>query len=497
VSLLLRLIAAIFAKGYGMHDDHFLIIESSGSFVDGFDYNSWLPASHYNQGPHGHSFFYMGLHYVLFVILNALGIVSPDVKMYVVRIIHAVYSLSVVYFGYRIANKYAGRQTALQTAWLLAAFWFMPWLSVRNLVEIQCVPFLLWGIWIYLKKDTVNLKTAVLSGLIAGIAFSVRFQSAFILLGFALALLCLRQFKNAIAWGLAALFSMLLIQSSIDFFIWGKPCVELAEYVRYNIIHAGDYLQGSSLMYVYLILGLFIPPVSMFIFWGFFVRWRKYLILFLPCFIFLLFHSLFLNKQERFVLTVVPMVIILGMTGWKEFISLHSGNKRLNRFVKGSWRMFIVINTLLLCVMSVQYSKKTRVESMLYLSKYKQVEPLVKLSDVPMLPLFYLGQWVDRIDIDKDRTGSSIAALLENGIEPRFVLLTDNKQASQTIDSLRLYVPDLIFETKIQPGFVDKLLFSLNPFHNKNETILIYRNQKYFKDKDCCHADTSDNGNKE
>jgi len=42
-ALIIRLIAAIFSQGYGMHDDHFLIVEASASWVDGFDYNHWLP----------------------------------------------------------------------------------------------------------------------------------------------------------------------------------------------------------------------------------------------------------------------------------------------------------------------------------------------------------------------------------------------------------------------------------------------------------------------
>ena len=59
-ALIMRLIAAIFSQGYGMHDDHFLIIEASSSWVDGYDYNGWLPWSEGNRGrPEGHSFSYV------------------------------------------------------------------------------------------------------------------------------------------------------------------------------------------------------------------------------------------------------------------------------------------------------------------------------------------------------------------------------------------------------------------------------------------------------
>ncbi|MBL7899477.1 MAG: hypothetical protein JNJ99_13140, partial [Crocinitomicaceae bacterium] len=54
-ALVIRIIAAIFSQGYGMHDDHFLVIEASSSWVDGYDYNHWLPWSPESKGvPEGH-----------------------------------------------------------------------------------------------------------------------------------------------------------------------------------------------------------------------------------------------------------------------------------------------------------------------------------------------------------------------------------------------------------------------------------------------------------
>ena len=476
VALVFRLIAALFAKGYGMHDDHFLIIESSGSFSDGYDYNNWLPTSPGNQGPQGHSFFYMGLHYFLFVILNAIGITSPDVKMYVVRIIHAVYSLAIVYFGYRIAFKYAGQKIASQVGWLLALLWFMPWLSVRNLVEFQCIPFLLWGLWIYIKKDNPTIKAIILSGLISGLAFSIRFQSIFFLVGFGLALLFTKQFRNAIVWGITTVFMMLFVQGMIDFFVWGKPFMELQEYIRYNIEAANDYLKGGFFKYFGVIAGILIPPVSIFLFWGFFARWRKYLLLFLPSFIFLLFHSLFVNKQERFIFTIIPSIIILGVIGWNEFMAKRNHIKWLRSFIKGSWIFAIVINTILLSVVTVHYSKKARVETILYLSQYDNVECVVTTTDTPILPMFYMGEWIPRSFVDINKMPTDIAKLKN---EPRFIIATKKEVEQGIIDSLITYYPELTFETEIIPNFVDHLLHTINP-RNRNEILVIYRNQKYF-----------------
>src|SRR5580693_8905966 len=80
-----RLLAVLFSKGYGMSDDHFLIIESSQSWVDGHDYNYWIPSISNVTTTQGHPLFYAGLHYLLFRFLQGMGMVDPQIKMYIVR----------------------------------------------------------------------------------------------------------------------------------------------------------------------------------------------------------------------------------------------------------------------------------------------------------------------------------------------------------------------------------------------------------------------------
>jgi hypothetical protein len=83
-AIIARLIAVIFSQGYGMHDDHFLIIESSSSWANGADYNDWLPWSKGNDGhPEGHSFSYVGLNYFYFAFMKLVGFTDPKILMLV------------------------------------------------------------------------------------------------------------------------------------------------------------------------------------------------------------------------------------------------------------------------------------------------------------------------------------------------------------------------------------------------------------------------------
>ena len=54
-AVVLRIIAVFFAKGYGMHDDHFCVIEIAQKWVNGS--HDWL-----GSGEHYRSLFYPGLH---------------------------------------------------------------------------------------------------------------------------------------------------------------------------------------------------------------------------------------------------------------------------------------------------------------------------------------------------------------------------------------------------------------------------------------------------
>ena len=66
-SIFFRLIAVLFAKGYGMHDDHFLVLEWAKNMMEGVKPDRSNPA--------GHSLIYPGLHYLVMVLFkNSISI---------------------------------------------------------------------------------------------------------------------------------------------------------------------------------------------------------------------------------------------------------------------------------------------------------------------------------------------------------------------------------------------------------------------------------------
>ncbi len=466
-----------------MHDDHFLVIEPAQSWVDGADYNNWLPsANNPNVHPSGHSLFYPGLHYLLFRVLEFFGMNEPQSKMYVVRLLHAAWSMIIVYLGYKIALRKGGERAANLCGWLLALLFFMPMLSVRNLVEFTCIPPLLMATWMAIKNEN-RFKPApfILSGILLSVAFSIRFQTLLFVGGFMLVFLLQKKWKEFLFIGFGFLAGLAVIQFLTDILIWRKPFVELIEYIRYNIENAETYNTQKWYNYLLLIGGILIPPVSIFLLFGFTRSWKKHLLLFLPSFIFFVFHSSFPNKQERFILPVIPFIIILGSIGWIAFLSQSEFWKRNLKLYRACWIFFIVLNTIPLLFITVAYSHRSRVESMVYLSTKKDLNNILIEESChdyfTMPPRFYSKQWKSEYFVTSIVTADSLAKIiprLSPEQVPNYVVFNLPDNIGQRVVNLKKVYPNMQFETIIEPGFIDVVMTKLNK-HNANFTSYIFK----------------------
>ena len=487
-SAFFRLLAVIFSKGYGMSDDHFLIIEAAQSWVDGADYNYWIPTISRNVAtPTGHPLFYSGLHYLLFRLLQGMGVYDPQIKMYIVRFIHAVYSLSIVYFGFKITERLAGIKPAKTVGMLLGLLWFMPMMSVRNLVEFVCIPPLMYATWLVIKNEGKQKWMPYFwVGFLLGLAFNIRFQTITFIGGFGLAILILRKWKEGILIFFGFIICIGIIQSCTDMIIWKKPFMELTEYVRYNFANSETY--GTQPWYNYLILlsGIIIPPIGLFILFGFIygikLNWRKHLILFLPAFFFFVAHSYFPNKQEQFILPAIPFITILGYIGWYQFKSNSSFWQRNTKLLRGFWIFFWVINLIPLCFISTAYSKRSRVESMVYIAKQKDAKFILieesQHEDFTLPPLFYLQKWGYVYNVTGHQPIDSLRKLLaSNDISqhPNYIVFNEDNNIDKRVADMKTIFTKMTYMTTIEPGLIDKVLYFLNPKHNANYTCFIYK----------------------
>lgn len=503
IALTIRIIAALFSQGYGMHDDHFIAIEEPWSWTQNEDYDAWLPGTKgIDSEPNIYSFFYPGFNYVVFEAMDAIGLPNPKAKMMVLRLLLALLSTLTVFYGYKIAEKLSTAKNAKQVGLLLAIFWFLPFFGVRNMVEMIATPLLLGGTWLILKSNYLENKqkllfgTFFISGLIIGLALSIRFQSIIYLGGIGLALLLQKRIGQAIIFGIGGLVSFAIIQGGLDYLIWDQPFAVLKGYIEYNLAASSEYgNQKNILMYIELIPGLLIPPIGAFLFFGFFLKIKNNLLVFLPAVLFLAFHTYFPNRQERFILTIVPMVIILGVIGWNSFYEKSNWWKKHIKLYSGFNKFFWIMNTLLLIVFTFTYSKKSRCEAMYYFWDKKEEVTSIIIDDTGrretmMMPVFYAGKAIntltisnwDSTDVELQKPYSYIQVCHSRDIladsskvsTPQYVVFVEPINLEQRIELMKAYYPNLSKEGEVKPSVVDKVMKTLNP-NNKNEDFYIYK----------------------
>jgi hypothetical protein len=484
-AFLIRLVAVIFSKGYGMHDDHFLTVEPAQSWADSkFDYNDWLDqkrASETLDNPSGHSLLYPGALFVFFKAASFVGMDDPQVKMFFVRLLHALFSLLIVHYGYLIVQKLKGQALAKKTGWLLALFWFLPVAGVHNFVEVVCIPALLASSWyLLLYDDHKKVKYLLYSAIWISIAFAIRFQVLFFFGGVGLYFL----FRWRILHGIYYLFFTALfyfITQLPDFFIWGKAFVLNQNYIDYNFKNAEEFINHPFYQYFLLVSVFIIPPLSLFFWAGYFKDIKKTLPIFLPSLCFLLIHSYFPNKQERFILPFIPYLIILGMMGWHTIEQQYDKWFTNKKLVKGVWIFFWVINIAGLILLTPSYNKKSRVESMYYLSQQEDANTFIMESthdDFTILPpLFYFNKWVYYEMMAKGYNYDRLYEVFGRDYKnfPHYIIFIEDKQLEERISRYEKEMNQELEQVQVcESGYLDKLVFWLNP-RNKNFTFFIYR----------------------
>ncbi|MFT3885755.1 MAG: glycosyltransferase family 39 protein [Flavobacteriales bacterium] len=481
IALVPRLLAAFFSGGYFAQDDHFLVIEAAQSWVDGFDYNNWLP---WNQPvpahPTGHMMLYPGLHYLLFKACAALGLTDPTWKMVLVRLLHAVWSVVTVRVGYRIALRLSNRAIAWRCGLFLALLFFAPFLAVRNLIEVVSTPLLMLAAWHLLRDmDGPARRDAFVAGLFAGLALDIRFQTLFFSGGMGLALLLRREWLKGLAFGCGLVVAVAVVQGLPDLFIWGRPFVEMTEYVRYNLdnpTNTGIHLPWYD--YALVLVGLFIPPFSLAVLFGY-ARKPRPLVLWLSVLTFLFFHSIFPNKQERFILPIVPLLFVLGYTSWELWRERSTWWARHQRLWRGVMAWTWTVNVLLLVPLCFSYSKRERVMAMLLLRDTPVdtliIEDTVE-QDPPMAPLFYLGQWGIHQEGYTDPSVDLRAAIAPSAGDGRVevVLFVGQEHLAQRLLHMEQVLGPMELVGCAEPGLLDRTVHWLNPV-NRNAVITVFR----------------------
>lgn len=477
VGLLFRLIAVVFSKGYAFHDDHFEMAELVQRWKDGYSF-LWT-----GSDVHVFSLVYPGFLYLLFDACHAVGLHSPEQILFVTRLVHALFSLLSVWYSYKLVQRVAGNEeVSLIAALVMAIFWIFPFMAVRNLREFVCIPFLLGGSY-YIADPLKRYSSVFIAALLFALAFTIRLQTLFIPFGIGLVMLFeKKQLKTAIAFGVFLLIGFMITQGLFDLIYYKDPLASVREYLRFNSDEANIVIQPRGPWYLYFgtLAGVFLGFPFLLLLFGFINSWKlKPARMFLAgSLVFLIFHSYYSNKQERFILPLIPFFIILGLIGFFDYSQTHQ-EKKFRRIVKFVMIWFMVFNTIGLFILSFTYSKKARVESMLYLREKGDVSNIIMeaVSESPRPPLFYLGKEINFYTLNSTDSVPKLTLYIPGGPNPspNYVIMSGNTNLAERVNRLKKLYPLLMYETSVAPGFIDNIAYRLNPKHNDNESWYIYK----------------------
>jgi hypothetical protein len=476
----LRLIAVIYSQGFMAHDDHFETVEIA---------NSWQHEGMYL--PDGtlrwegkpeigvmrsavYNLFLLGL----MNITSTFGIEKLATHMYFERLVHALLSLLPVIFGYRYLKEETNDRVAVAGGILLAAHFLMPYLAVRNLVEMVAADFLF--PCLYFATSSMKRQSdseAVLAGVLGGVAFMVRMQVIMALAVIPIAMVIRRRvWRQAIVFSLAVGW-MIFMQGMIDTQTHGKFLGSVTNYVVGNM-SAPPTLPGPWYRYILLILGVMIPPFSLVFIGSMFQPKliRNHLVLWLPLMAFVVGHSVITNKQERFIIPVFPLIIVLGCVGLYYLLRSNGWYFRWRKLRAGLWIWLAVLNLILLIPFTVNYGHRGSVDPLVYLSDQPDAKKvLFDCSERKMFVPYSYWQY-DRSDAVTVFSRVDIYLFLADGKLLSFappdyiVVFTDDKlrEHEELLTSL-LGRYTLVYHGR--PSLIDAALHTLNPKYNfRNES---------------------------
>jgi len=358
VGWLLRIYLAVNTGGMVHPDEIYQSLEIAHDLKFGYGYIPWefhIPTTPEEEGA-ARSYLFPLLYYYIFELCEALGIPHQnDGTLRVVRIFSATYCTTLIPIVYYFSKELLPPQRSPYTFSLFAAFlttfWFQfPFFGIRTLTNSFVTPIIFGALLLHLrttkrKNDYSPLKLIVsefFAGALLGLACALRMDSVVFFAPFFL----LRHQNNwkmllqylCIAIGFIGMF---FIQGLNDLYFYGTFLVSPINWFQYNIIKGKSSKFGVQPFFYYfgrilvkpfylvnfsILVGMLIYRIQVTLHkcegiirdeWFFAILELLVWIL-----ISLVVMSLVEHKEERFIFSIFPVIIILFASAMKEYYSI-------------------------------------------------------------------------------------------------------------------------------------------------------------------------------
>ncbi|MCX6825892.1 MAG: glycosyltransferase family 39 protein [candidate division Zixibacteria bacterium] len=487
LALILRLFSVIYSRGYMASDDHFETVQVAyeGARSGLLNPDGLMRWNAVESSEIGRSPLYVLLLYSLMKIQIGLGIQHLNSQMYLIRLIHALLSLSVVWFGYRYIYESTGQKKySLWAGLILAAHFLMPYLSVRNLIEQVSADILVPAVFLaYMGAGKNNGRLLMLSGILGGLSWMIRFNTGLAIMPIPFVIWYLSKNVRPALYFCAGVLLMIIFSGSLDAIFLGSFGRSTLNILKSVFFPAGaPPLPQPIWIYTILIFGVLIPPFSLYFLLPFFRRAviRKHLILFSAVTFFFAVHCLISHKEERFLIPIFPLIIMMGVIGLRDWLSRYEISNLHQKVFKVSAIAAILLNFLLLPLFTFNYGHKGLVEPLAYLSHQEDIKGvfLDQVERNKLIPYSYVGfNSPPPMKIYDWPSLERFAQFPDTFNNINYIIVFGDRTPKCHTDSLSRYMGSLKQVFHSSPSFVEELLHLLNPGHNlTNESWVFRRN---------------------
>ncbi len=385
----------------------------------------------------------------------SLGIEAPYWQYRFVLFVLGAFSVGLLFFAILKFVEFADLKKPEEKLLLcMLIFYFgAPFALTRPMFESIAAPWLtLAAVYAFAYDRHQRLRDLLIAVGAASMAFVLRQQLGSCALICVILPLMHRNWKHFF-WASTAGFMFFVLAGLPDYFIRGKFHFSLLNLFLYNYEHGAEYGQQSVLFYPAMIFVICLIPFFIKKYpSGFFQDlWSRYRSFYIVLFLFVFLHSFFPNKWERFLISVVPLLLLI-MFPLLSYLQSH--------FQKHKVRLISLyaLNFFLFFVASFFPAQKNLIEMSRYLDRHPEIKRVYRVADTPgwITEAFILNKKFEFVASDLQLAQS------QNWNDCANTLVVGQAQA----ELMKPLTDQLKLNAVFNVNLIEQLAFKLNPQKN-------------------------------
>ena len=337
---------------------------------------------------------------------------------------------------------------------LMFTFYFGASFSfTRPMYESVAAPWLGLAAVMALSYDfSQRIQDLVFGVIFVSVAFILRQQLGLCALIFILLPVLKKNVKHLAIASLVGI-GLFILAGIPDYYLRGKFHFSLLNLTVYNYQHGSDYGHKPLSFYPLLILAMsFFPflikkyPLELGV-----AQFKKMRSIWVILFLFVFLHSLFPQKWERFLISIIPLVLFLVFP-YLMYLQAH--------FKENRWRLIPLysLNGILFLVASFFPPQKNLIDMSLYLNEHPEIKKIHRLNDTPgwITEAFILNKKFEFVESSQELLNKV------NWLDCGNAVVI----AKHDLSSLKKLTEGLNLKAQFNVNLIEQVAYLLNPKNN-------------------------------